>query len=104
MDDIFFWPPAAFILICSTQEEGPDIYSSPLLLFDQVNGNAGAGQIAPVLEGQLHQNQETLDFLLDEGMFVMQVVSLPLPFPLPLPPLLSSFPTLFSTEPEFVNV
>jgi hypothetical protein len=49
------------------------IYSSPLILFDQVNGNAGAGQIAPLLEGQLQQNQETLDFLLDEGMFVMQV-------------------------------
>jgi hypothetical protein len=63
-------------------------------VFDQVNGNAGAGQIAPLLEGQLQQNQETLDFLLDEGMFVMQVVSLHLPLPL----------TFFSTEPEFVNV
>jgi hypothetical protein len=63
-----------------------------LLLFDQVNGNAGAGQIAPVLEGQLQQNQETLDFLLDEGMFVMQVVV----FPSPLSPFLTFVSTALS--------
>ena len=39
---------------------------------EEVSGHNGAGEIATVLEGLLANNNEKLDFLLDEGMFVMQ--------------------------------
>ena len=39
----------------------------------QVSGHAGAGHVAVDLEKMLQQREERLDFLLDEGMFVMQV-------------------------------
>ena len=41
-----------------------------------MNGNAGAGHIAPVLASLLEEQGQQLDFLLDEGMSVMQVWSL----------------------------
>jgi len=39
---------------------------------EEVGGHNGAGEIAKVLEQLLEQNNEKLDFLLDEGMFVMK--------------------------------
>lgn len=39
---------------------------------EEVSGHNGAGEIAKVLEELLVNNNEKLDFLLDEGMFVMQ--------------------------------
>eukprot|EP00092_Neocalanus_flemingeri_P018492 GFUD01020012.1.p1 GENE.GFUD01020012.1~~GFUD01020012.1.p1 ORF type:complete len:582 (-),score=147.32 GFUD01020012.1:33-1778(-) len=41
---------------------------------EEVLGHNGAGEIAKVLERLLEENNEKLDFLLDEGMFVMQGV------------------------------
>ena len=41
---------------------------------EEVGGEAGAGHIAARLEPLLQQHGETLDFLLDEGMVVLQVV------------------------------
>ena len=41
---------------------------------EEVSGHGGAGEIAKVLKGLLEENNEKLDFLLDEGMFVMQDV------------------------------
>jgi len=41
---------------------------------EEVSGHSGAGEIAKVLKGLLEENNEKLDFLLDEGMFVMQDV------------------------------
>lgn len=43
------------------------------LAFVQVSGFAGAGHVSVELEKMLQQREERLDFLLDEGMFVMQV-------------------------------
>jgi carboxypeptidase PM20D1 len=39
-----------------------------------VSGHAGAGHIAVELGADLQRRGEQLDFLLDEGMFVMQGV------------------------------
>lgn len=39
---------------------------------EEVNGGGGAGHMAPLLADMLQEHGETLDFLLDEGMFVMQ--------------------------------
>ena len=44
-----------------------------VLACSQVSGHAGAGHVAADLEKMLQQREERLDFLLDEGMFVMQV-------------------------------
>ena len=44
-----------------------------VLACSQVSGHAGAGHVAADLERMLQQREERLDFLLDEGMFVMQV-------------------------------
>ena len=41
---------------------------------EEISGKEGAAHIAPVLEKMLHENNEELDFLLDEGMTVMQGV------------------------------
>jgi len=41
---------------------------------EEVSGHAGAGHIAVELEQMLEEKGEKLDFLLDEGMFVMQGV------------------------------
>ena len=41
---------------------------------EEVGGKAGAGTIAPVLAGLLDQHGEQLEFILDEGMFVMSGV------------------------------
>ena len=38
-----------------------------------MSGNAGAGVVAVELTKQLEIRGEKLDFILDEGMFVMQV-------------------------------
>ena len=38
-----------------------------------MSGFAGAGHVSVDLEKMLQQREEHLDFLLDEGMFVMQV-------------------------------
>ena len=43
------------------------------LACSQVSGHAGAGHVAADLEKMLQQREERLDFLLDEGVFVMQV-------------------------------
>jgi len=45
-----------------------------VLACSQVSGHAGAGHVAADLEKMLQQREERLDFLLDEGMFVMQGV------------------------------
>ena len=44
-----------------------------VLACSKVSGHAGAGHVAADLERMLQQREERLDFLLDEGMFVMQV-------------------------------
>ena len=41
---------------------------------EEISGHQGAAYIAPVLENMLSENNEELDFLLDEGMTVMQGV------------------------------
>ena len=41
---------------------------------EEIGGHQGAGHIAPLLETMLNENDEELDFLLDEGMTVMQGV------------------------------
>ena len=41
---------------------------------EEVSGNHGAKEIAKVLEKRLMENGETLSFILDEGMFVMDGV------------------------------
>ena len=41
---------------------------------EEIGGNHGAGHIAKRLESILNENEEQLDFLLDEGMTVMQGV------------------------------
>ena len=41
---------------------------------EEVSGNQGAKAIAAVLEKKLQENGEVLDFILDEGMFVMDGV------------------------------
>ena len=46
------------------------------VVFVQVSGFAGAGHVSVELKKMLQQREERLDFLLDEGMFVMQVKSL----------------------------
>ena len=38
-----------------------------------MSGFAGAGHVSTHLEKMLQEREEHLDFLLDEGMFVMQV-------------------------------
>ena len=44
-----------------------------VIIYIQISGTQGAKNIAIKLEEQLKANGEQLDFLLDEGMFVMQV-------------------------------
>ena len=41
---------------------------------EEISGHQGAGHIAPLLEEKLTENDEKLDFLLDEGMMVMEEV------------------------------
>ena len=57
----FLWDPCSLLVFVSD------------LAFVQVSGFAGAGHVSVELEKMLQQREEQLDFLLDEGMFVMQV-------------------------------
>ena len=41
---------------------------------EEISGYQGAGHIAPILQKKLSENDEKLDFILDEGMMVMQEV------------------------------
>ena len=58
-EEVLFLDPFSFCLL--------------YLAFVKVSGFAGAGHVSAHLEKMLQQRNEKLDFLLDEGMFVMQV-------------------------------